>query len=67
MLNWHPFRRLRKSIRRQPITRLRLAVEELEARLAPSVNVLTYHYDIASSGLNQNETQLDGSVPRKAL
>jgi fibronectin type 3 domain-containing protein len=33
-------------------------LEELESRLAPSVNVLTYHDDIASTGLNPYETQL---------
>jgi hypothetical protein len=38
--------------------RRRLAVELLEARLAPSVNVLTYHNDIASTGANLGETAL---------
>jgi hypothetical protein len=36
-----------------------LRLEELETRLAPSINVLTYHDTIASTGLNGNETQLD--------
>jgi hypothetical protein len=36
-----------------------LSLEELETRLAPSVNALTYHDDIASTGLNAYETQLD--------
>jgi hypothetical protein len=34
------------------------AFEELEVRLSPSVNVLNYHNDNASTGLNSNETQL---------
>ncbi len=46
-------RRIRKAPRR-----VRLALEALESRLAPSVNVLTFHNDIASTGLNPNETQL---------
>ena len=59
-MKWSPFSfaRLRKPIRRRPITRARLAVEQLESRLAPSVDVLTYRYDIASSGANLNESQL---------
>src|SRR5438445_13294544 len=59
-MNWNPFsfRRLTKSIRRKPITRKRLAIEELESRLTPSVNVLSYRNDIASTGLNSNEIQL---------
>ncbi len=36
----------------------RLALEALEARLAPAVNVLTYHNDIAATGTNTSETQL---------
>src|SRR5437879_6525130 len=52
------FRRLRQPVRRKPITHHRLALEQLETRLTPSVNVLTYHGDLASTGLNANETQL---------
>ena len=33
-------------------------LEQLEARWCPAVNVLTYHNDIASTGLNDNETVL---------
>jgi fibronectin type 3 domain-containing protein len=33
-------------------------LEELENRLTPSVNVLTYHNDVASTGVNSNETLL---------
>jgi hypothetical protein len=36
----------------------RLALEWLEPRLAPAVDVLTFHNDIASTGLNPNENQL---------
>ena len=46
---------LRRAPRRQPITRARLALEVLESRLAPSVNVLTFHNDTASTGLNAAE------------
>src|SRR5262249_11165626 len=43
---------------RRPLRRLTLAIEELESRTVPSVNVLTFHNDIASTGLNAQETQL---------
>jgi fibronectin type 3 domain-containing protein len=56
-MTWNLFAR-RRPARRRPITRARLALEHLETRLAPAVNVLTYHNDIASTGLNPNETQL---------
>ena len=36
----------------------KLAIETLEFRLPLSVNVLNYHYDNISSGLNDAETQL---------
>src|SRR3989440_9735702 len=47
----------RASIYRR-IRRVRLGVEELESRLSPSVNVLSYHNDNASTGVNPNETIL---------
>ncbi len=50
-------RPLRSPSRHSPRT-VRPVLEELEMRLAPSVNVLTYHDDIASTGLNAAETQL---------
>jgi Legume lectin domain/Fibronectin type III domain len=59
--NRKAFRFHRKNSRRQPIRKARLRLEQLESRLAPSVNVLTFHNDIASTGLNANETQLTTS------
>jgi hypothetical protein len=47
----------RTQPRRRPIRRAQLRVDELESRLAPAV-VLTFHNDIASTGLNNAETQL---------
>jgi hypothetical protein len=38
-----------------------LKLEELETRFLPSVNVLTYHDDIARTGLDSNETILNPS------
>jgi hypothetical protein len=38
--------------------RARFAMEQLEERLALSASVLTFHNDIASTGVNANETQL---------
>jgi hypothetical protein len=43
----------RKHRARKPLT-----LEHLESRLTPSVDVLTYHNDIASTGLNDSETEL---------
>src|SRR5262249_28800613 len=59
-MNWSLLQRISrtKNPRRRPITRSRLRLEYLESRLAPSVNVLTFHNDITSSGLNAAETQL---------
>src|ERR1700732_938568 len=51
----------RVAPRRRPIRRAPARFEELESRLAPSVNVLTFHHDIARTGLNANETQLTPS------
>jgi fibronectin type 3 domain-containing protein len=54
-------RRWLQPARRRPITRTRLALEALEQRLAPSTDVLTYHYDAQGSGANTNETALTPS------
>src|SRR5438477_11957605 len=43
---------------RQRSFRRPMMLERLEARWCPAVNVLTYHNDIASTGLNNNETLL---------
>jgi autotransporter-associated beta strand protein len=50
-------RGLRKPVRQRPFRRA-MMLEQLEARWCPAVNVLTYHNDIASTGLNNNETAL---------
>jgi hypothetical protein len=60
-MSWSYLKRFKFSRglhRRQPVRRARVRLEELESRLAPSVNVLTFHNDIASTGLNPNENQL---------
>src|SRR5260370_1436656 len=48
---------LRKPARKRPFRRPTV-LEQLEARWCPAVNVLTNHNDIASTGLNNNETVL---------
>ena len=48
---------MRTTRRRRPIVRTRLRCESLEARTVPA-NVLTYHNDLASTGVNSNETTL---------
>ena len=48
-----------KSTTRRTVRRSRtLSVELLESRLAPTVNVLSYHNDGMITGLNPNETVL---------
>jgi hypothetical protein len=55
---WNPFKGLtRRPVRRRPLCRERLSLLELESRLVPA-NVLTYHNDVASTGVNSAETQL---------
>jgi hypothetical protein len=58
-MSWTPFRftRSRKPIRK-PIRRSHLLLEELESRITPSTNVITYHNDNSSTGQNLNETVL---------
>src|SRR5437870_1255867 len=60
-MNWKPFKFARQPVQRRPLGRKHLHLEQLEARLAPAVNVLTFHNDIASTGLNSSETQLSPS------
>src|SRR5262249_47249321 len=57
MLQWLRARLPRRSRPPSP-RRFRPRAEELEMRLAPSANVVTYHNDIASTGQNLNETLL---------
>ena len=57
-MRWNPFKFTRRPARRRPITRGALAVQALEARLAPAVDVLTYHNNAQSTGVNAAETAL---------
>jgi fibronectin type 3 domain-containing protein len=59
MMPWYQrlFTSRRKPIRREP-QRARPGVETLEARVLLAVNVLTYHVNNASTGLNASETSL---------
>jgi hypothetical protein len=53
-------RRASRAARRQPQRKSRrLDVERLETRLAPAVDVLTWHNDNSLSGLNNQETTLN--------
>src|SRR5262245_44867223 len=59
VMTWKPFKFIRTAPRRRPIHRSSLNLESLESRLTPApVNVLTFHNDIASTGLNSNEAIL---------
>jgi fibronectin type 3 domain-containing protein len=56
---WKPFKFSRKPCRRRPYRKpFPLRIEELERRLVPSTNVLTYHNDNVSDGENLTETLL---------
>jgi hypothetical protein len=57
-VTWNPFRFARRRPARRPIRRTAPALEALEGRLAPSVDVLTFHDDNASTGLNAAEDRL---------
>ncbi len=51
-----------RAPRRRPLGPARLALEELEPRLAAAVDVLTYHNDLARTGANLAETTLTPST-----
>ncbi|HEV2947776.1 MAG TPA: fibronectin type III domain-containing protein, partial [Gemmataceae bacterium] len=58
-MTWKPFKFMRTASHRRPIRKSFLNLEALESRLTPSpTNVLTFHNDIASTGLNATETVL---------
>jgi fibronectin type 3 domain-containing protein len=58
-MTWKPFKFNRKPSRRHPIRKTpALRIEELESRVVPSTNVLTYHNDNVSDGENLMETVL---------
>jgi hypothetical protein len=62
-MKWNHFRfpKIWNPIRRRPIHRATLALEQLECRFAPSgssTNVVTYHNDNNSTGQNLTETLL---------
>jgi hypothetical protein len=68
-MTWNPALWFRRKYPRQSgnafsvpgSPRSRLKLEELESRFLPSANVLTYHNDIARTGLDPNETILTPS------
>src|SRR5438874_5175372 len=62
LMTWNPFRSQppRRPRRTYAVRRGRLSVLELEPRETPA-NVLTYHNDLASTGVNANETVLTRS------
>jgi len=59
---WPNFKKLfsskRKPRPRRPIHRAQVLLEQLECRLAPSINVPSFRYDIGGTGVNANENQL---------
>jgi hypothetical protein len=60
-MRWDPrrwFGAKKRPAKKQPIRRVRLAVEELENRVMPSANVLVNHNDGFNDGQNLNETAL---------
>src|SRR5262245_18152686 len=59
-MSWNPFkyRSARQQPKLRPIRKSALQFKELETRLAPAVNVLPFHNDIASTGQNLGETAL---------
>jgi fibronectin type 3 domain-containing protein len=62
-MRYHPFKftKTSRQPRRQPIRRSSLGVEALEDRVVPSTNVLQYHMDNSSTGVNNQETILTPS------
>jgi fibronectin type 3 domain-containing protein len=59
-MDWHrlSFQAAQKAYSPKTKRYVRLDLEELESRVLPSVNVLTYHNDAASTGQNLNEVML---------
>ena len=61
-MSFDAFRQLRRnsSKRRRPNS-VTLSVQNLESRVTPAVNVLTFHNNLQSQGLNAAETALSPS------